>query len=234
MLNPKKQKGIIAAHLRAKVMERPYLRLCADVTEPHPFSYDEVRSVALLDNDGLASVLGPYEDALRPYVEGHFQRAGFPYSLVEVDGIKNSGRVNVALWLTKPDIDAVKPQDYGRVLSDLSIIEVFRKIDDWEEVKRKTTTPAEVGDAQQYSASMGRTDPLLFELVYLFGGEDTFREKASRIQHIPQSFIAFPPTVWHFYKGQPASEWVMELNRRIRGNPEYFSGKLSRFLKETE
>lgn|SRR3989338_1484675 len=105
----KKQKGVIAAHLKAKAMEKPYLRLCADVTEPHPFSYEEVRRTAVLDNNGLASVLGPYEDALRPYVESHFQRAGFPYSLVEVDGIKSSERINIALWLTKPDIDAVKP-----------------------------------------------------------------------------------------------------------------------------
>lgn len=107
-------------------------------------------------------------------------------------------------------------------------------MDDWEEVERRTTTPAEVGNAKQYSASMGRTDPLLFELTYLFGGEGTFREKASRIQNIPQPFIAFPPTVWHFYGGQPAPEWILKMNQVLRGNPSYFSEEVARFLGETK
>lgn len=105
------------------------MRLCADITETHPFSYEEVRQVAVLKGNGLASGIGSYEDMLRPYVEAHFRRIGFPYSLAEVDGVKSSGRINIALWLTKPDVDAIRPQAYGRVLSDVSIIEVFRKVD---------------------------------------------------------------------------------------------------------
>ncbi|MBI1972022.1 MAG: hypothetical protein HY517_01400 [Candidatus Aenigmarchaeota archaeon] len=234
MLNPKKQKAIIAAHMKAKAMDKPYMRLCVDVAEPHPFSYEEVRRVAFLNGNGLASMIGPYEDAIRPYIERHFDRLGYPYTLLEVDGVKSSGRTNVALWMTKPDVEAVIPRDYGRAIADVSIIEVFRKVDSWDEVARKAVRSEEIGPAMEFSRSLGREDPLLFEVVYLFGGEDQFRGKASRLQSTPEPFLAYPPTVWHFYGGQPAPEWVLEINKKLRVNPGGFSDTIFRFMKETE
>src|SRR3989338_6150582 len=112
MLSPAKKKAVIKAHMTAQQLQKPSIRICADIIEPHGISFEDVRSHALTDTGNELYLLGEhYEALLTPHAERHLQRLGLPYSSVGVDGLMRNGRINIGVWLTKPEITAVKPRD---------------------------------------------------------------------------------------------------------------------------
>lgn len=211
-------------------MEKPYLRLCADIDESHPYPFEDVRRAAIVGAEDAAFLIGRYGDLLRPYATEHFRRLRFPYSLVEVDGLKSSGRINIAIWLTKPDIDTVVPRDYARALSNISIIELLRKVEEWREVEEHVVDAEKIATAKAFSRSLGREDPLLMELVYGSEVDDGFRTQTS----ILPPYTNFPPSVWHFYGGSAPPEWFAEMDRQFRGSPDRFSDAIDIFLRRVQ
>ena len=47
MLGGKKPFSLNIAHKMALNMEKPYMYLCADITEPHNFSYEDIKKLPL-------------------------------------------------------------------------------------------------------------------------------------------------------------------------------------------
>ncbi len=217
VMDATKRMPVIKGHLIASVMKRPYVRLCADVAVEHPFTYDAVRRHAFEDKGDAAFMLGEYEDRIRPYVEKYLRDRRFSCSYFEVDGIKQNGATNVALWLARPDIEKLELVDYARCLAAASMVEVLEEVEDWKELETVLSSDVFLS-LKQECGLFGRETPPIFRTDYEFGVEG--------LSIYPKPYRAMPPTVCHFY-GAPASEAVLALSRMIRRNPRRFGGAIN-------
>lgn len=137
MIRPKR-KALARAYEKAGTLERPYIRLCADVPDEHDVDVDDVRKWAKeSDRRGLFKI-DQYSFALLQPVQNYLARTGFPYSYVEVDGLLFNRQVNIGLWQTKPDLPRIQGYD---ALSDVSIIEVFNGFASFDELADKMSLP---------------------------------------------------------------------------------------------
>ncbi len=208
---------LIKGHLVASSLDRPYVRLCADVAVEHPFTYEVVRVTAFSDKGDAAFMLGGYEDEIRPYIETHLRHNRFPYSLLEIDGVKQNRTTNVALWLSKPELKKLEPIDYARCIANFSMVEVFEEVSGWEELE-PVLNRLVLLQVKDECSSFGRETPVFFRTVYEFG--------VGNLGLYPKPYRAMPPTVWHFY-GKPAPEEFLILGKEIRRNPKNFGGSIN-------
>lgn len=204
MIRPKR-KALARAYEKAGALERPYVRLCADVPAEHDVDVDDVRKWAKeRDTRGLFKI-AHYSFALQQPVQDYLARANFPYTYVEVDGLLFNRHVNVGLWQTKHDLSCISGYD---ALSDMSIVEVFSGFVGFDELAGKMSLQ-EINIWRVIASKSGLDKPPLLKHVF----QETFSsplpyDGPSRVRGY---FLAGPDVV-AFYGGA-VNRWYRRFYR---------------------
>jgi hypothetical protein len=206
-------------------MEKPYVRLCADILAKQPHSFDDLRPFALKDFGDAVFLLGEIETELLPYAKQRLAEVNFPYSSLEVDGIKNNNRLNIALWMTKSDLDKITPKDFDRALAGLSIAELCSKVDVWEDAEAMLKDPEKIAELKEYAQYFGRDDPPLLYQIYRFSVNSLASHNL-----VLSPFREIPPNIWHFYGGKPMGADWEEFSRQVRNNIHSFDSRAEDIL----
>lgn len=213
MLRTKKKAAVIRAHTVALQLQRPSIRICADIIEPHGIPFEDVREHALTDTGDELYLLGEhYESLLKPHAERHLQRLGLPYHAVDVDGLLRNGRINIGVWMTKPEIDMVAPKDYERALNDVSILEVMDKPSP-EQMKRDLTDE-QLRPHNQCAKFLEIPFPNLLKIVYQIGFGKIIPDSG------PKGYMIMPPHVFEYYTGKPPPQFYADMFAKQRRDAE--------------
>tara|TARA_Y100000034_G_scaffold41320_2_gene50864 strand:- start:21077 stop:21739 length:663 start_codon:yes stop_codon:yes gene_type:complete len=212
MIKKKLKKAVIKSYIKSKDMEKPILRLCADIRTQYPFSinlYKEIEKEAVHVYSDACFLIGRYEDELSSYAEKHFSKEKFPYSLMDVDGIKKNGDINISLWMIKEDIEKTKPDNFRKTFYDISLIDLGKRVKNLEELPKNMKDIQGIRDLCITTTQYKLSKLPLMKIVYNYGGMENPLK-------LPGPYIRLPPQTWGFYNEEEAPRELIDFEKSIR------------------
>ena len=205
----------------ARSVESPLVRLCAD-TEPlmkmsqQLFSVVSENSGVKLPDGSKVFVIGPYSEAFRSDAERYLQERDFSYSEMRVDGISRDGKLNLAIWMERKDLNRSSENSAAETFCDDLGIEVFDYVQRFEDLPEDVIDPASASGIQRKTPVVAR---------FLFKDGEDFRDQ--------NRYRSLPPNVWHLYGCEPAPRKYLELmNDVYSGRVRIPDALMKKILKE--
>lgn len=196
------------AYKIAMDLEKPIVRLCADIDTGEPmedYMFENISKQARIkikNGDSVFS-LGGYSAFLIPEVKEYLRKQGLTYSDIALDGVHRNGKMNIALWMTRPELEIITPKRMEEIICGNPGIKVMERLSSHDQIP----------DGFVDLSKLVNSKPLIARL-YFDDGKD-YRNT--------EQYTEIPPYTWGFYGEKPAPERILRFMEAIRSGERELS-----------